>query len=313
VYLLYFTLPTGLIMDNKTNPDHPEPQVYYDDAGRPATPPKKWRPSIFVIVLVSLCCLSAVVFSIYSYLYIQPDNAADQAAIEKLVDQFMRDMAARDTVNAYALFTSAARRTIPLSDLEKLLEENDQVLYFGYQKVEITSLEVSSGLDISPSAVENRIAKVKGKVYYEGGSVGLLDAVFMRENHTWRIHNLNLNIPSLAGTPTPQVVSTRLTALAIGVLTLQDGCLRLDPVDDATDSYLLVWPPDITPTIQGDTVKVIDSLLHLTYTWRIGDQLQLGGGELSSIPESLRSVQPKICQGPYWIVGGVLSPTPPPE
>jgi hypothetical protein len=187
-----------------------EPELYFDDAGRPATPPKKWRPPFFVLVLVSMCCLGMVVFSLYSYQLIQPENAADKAEIEKLVDQFMVYMAARETVHAYALFTSSARRTFAISDLEKLLEENYQVMYLGYEKEEITFLDISSGLDLSPSAVENRIAKVKGKIYYEGGSVGGYDAVFMRDNDTWRIQNINLNLPGLAATPTREVISTRL-------------------------------------------------------------------------------------------------------
>ena len=163
---------------------------------------KKWRPSIITILLLSLCCVSFIGFSIYSVNLIKPDTAADKASIQKLVDQFLRDLSARDVQKAYDLFSTEAKKNTPRTKLENLIAENYSVLFSGYQKSEITSIEINSGLDLSRNALENRVAKVAGILSYEGGSTGKFDAYFDREDNSWRIYTINLNVPQLIATPT---------------------------------------------------------------------------------------------------------------
>jgi hypothetical protein len=45
-----------------------------------------------------------------------------------------------------------------------------------------------------------------------------------------------------------------------------------------------------------------------TVVWRIGETIQVGGGEISRIDEQMRSRVPAKCRGPYWIVGGLVIP-----
>jgi hypothetical protein len=163
---------------------------------------KKWRPSILVIVLVSLCCVALIGFTIYSVNLIKPEDAADQAVIQKLVDQFLTFLAAKDTQDAYDLFSTQAKINTPKGKLDDLISQNYSVLFFGYQRNVINSIDISSGLDLSSKAVDNRVAHISGTIYYEGGATGKYEAYFNRENNSWRIYTINFTIPQLISTPT---------------------------------------------------------------------------------------------------------------
>ncbi len=109
--------------------------------------------------------------------------------------------------------------------------------------------------------------------------------------------------------PTPQVVSTRLTALLVGELAVVDNCVRVKATS-GEGSYLLVWPADFDFSVSGTSIHVRDKLLSEDVTWRSGDIVRLGGGEIPSLDDQLRGRVPANCEGPYWLFGGWLKPTP---
>jgi hypothetical protein len=95
-------------------------------------PPRKnqrWRPSIFSIILVSLCCVSFAGFSIYSANLVKPDQAIEKASIQNLVDQFLQFLSARDIQKAYDLFSTEAKKNTPKNKLENIVAENYSVLF----------------------------------------------------------------------------------------------------------------------------------------------------------------------------------------
>ena len=99
---------------------------------------------------------------------------------------------------------------------------------------------------------------------------------------------------------TPEVFATRMTALAAGVLSDEDGCLRIG-------NTLLVFPPDQHEVVRkGDTVEVTDFAGGITepIVWRLGEQVTVGGGSADgrAIPHQ---PFPDHCSGPYWLVGDV--------
>jgi len=107
-------------------------------------------------------------------------------------------------------------------------------------------------------------------------------------------------------TLTPQVVTTRLTALLIGRLSLQDNCLRVN-------GHLLVWPPEFTVSIESETVKVQDGFSADKAIWQIGQEVQLGGGEVQYqyLTAAVQQRVPTDCKGPYWLVGDIAVPRTP--
>ena len=74
--------------------------------------------------------------------------------------------------------------------------------------------------------------------------------------------------------------------LAIGVLTLQDNCFRVDE-----DGPVIIWPPRFTPHINDGVIEVHDEKGVLMA--RVGDTLEIGGGALKRDAGN--------CSGPTWV------------
>lgn len=88
---------------------------------------------------------------------------------------------------------------------------------------------------------------------------------------------------------------------------------RLPPLctRDSNTSYLLVWPPDFVATTETNTVRVVSGIVtgnHKEVVLHIGTLVYLGGGEARHLDEQLQQTVPPNCQGPYWVVGNVVSP-----
>lgn len=113
-------------------------------------------------------------------------------------------------------------------------------------------------------------------------------------------------------TPTagPQVIATFWTAQLIGELVQVGDCLRVNDRDSDT-SYLLVWPPDLAVTIEGNTVRVVSGIVtqnRKEVVLHMGTLVYLGGGETTHLDEQLQQTIPANCQGPYWVVGNEVGP-----
>lgn len=111
----------------------------------------------------------------------------------------------------------------------------------------------------------------------------------------------NPTVPS-----TREVVATAWTALIEGQLVLADGCLKVvETVSQNT--YTLVFPPDFSAAISGDTVRITSGLVtgdRREDLIMIGDAVQFGGGTPGILNDELQKTVPYNCQGPYWVFGG---------
>ena len=99
-----------------------------------------------------------------------------------------------------------------------------------------------------------------------------------------------------------------MVALLLGKLTAADGCLYVDDSNSDT-SYLLVWPPDFTLSIEADSVLLFNGTGEVVA--RVGEELSISGGEVKSVrflDEQVRESLPADCPGPYWIVGDQVGP-----
>ncbi len=104
-------------------------------------------------------------------------------------------------------------------------------------------------------------------------------------------------------TATPSPIPTRLTALLVGTLELTQTCLR---VNDTYTSYALVWPPELTVTIEQTTIRV-QTEQSTQMVFQVGDTVELGGGvtDLPSLTVELRATIPAACSDPYWFVTNI--------
>ncbi len=103
-------------------------------------------------------------------------------------------------------------------------------------------------------------------------------------------------------TSTPVVVNVRMTAALLGNLSLENGCLRV------ADHYTLMWPPEFTVSVRGETVEVHDGLTGNRAVWQIGQPIFMGGGETPGAIGGAKTLPSAGCAGPYWRVGGIEVP-----
>ncbi len=96
------------------------------------------------------------------------------------------------------------------------------------------------------------------------------------------------------------------SSLATGILTLDDGYLRLE-YQWTDDSDLLIWPPGHSVYIQDDTVYVLNK--DGNEVARVGDEIKAGGGQVPVIIVEKYTGQtlPEDCPGPYWLVSIVVT------
>lgn len=94
-----------------------------------------------------------------------------------------------------------------------------------------------------------------------------------------------------------------MEAEIFGTLVIVDECVRVND-SNSNISYLLVWPPDFSLSTESDPIQILDGDGKVVA--RVGDMVQIGGGEVKSLSflnESLQKNLPPNCVAPYWIVG----------
>ena len=115
--------------------------------------------------------------------------------------------------------------------------------------------------------------------------------------------------------PSPEVIITAYASAVIGEILNVDGCIRIRSKDSNT-SYALIWPPDVSATIEGDSVRIITGIVRkkpAEVVLHFGDMAFVGGGETAYPDEQLLKELPPNCQGPYWVVGFEVTPYQPTE
>jgi len=109
--------------------------------------------------------------------------------------------------------------------------------------------------------------------------------------------------PTIALTATgPVVESTRWTALLKGTLENEGPCIEVTS-PEGHETHTLAWPADFHYEFDGTTLIVQDIPLGEARTWKIGEIVEIGGGELMVLDESVRDSVPEECIGPYWVFG----------
>lgn len=180
----------------------PAPRVEVAGAA-PVTRLAKSRKKSLIIgatVLVGLC-LCAVLCTVPSDL--NPFRlTAQQGDIENVIDAFMRAMANKDADQAHALFSGRAQTQTPRSALERMLKTNDFVSFYGYKKVEVASLYIGPAINTNPSAPQGTVARVSGRLFYEGGYTGNFQATLEKENNEWKLYSIKVTIPPRRSTIT---------------------------------------------------------------------------------------------------------------
>jgi hypothetical protein len=121
--------------------------------------------------------------------------------------------------------------------------------------------------------------------------------------------------PPFALTPEPTLHFPRLRmrsatfmeALLEGTLVLRDGCLRIRD-GDGDDGYLIIWQVDYYVNNSAGTIEILDKSGQVVA--RVGEVIRMGGGEVpmtDGLQQQLREPLPGECQGPYWLMGELVT------
>ena len=182
-------------------PDNSQPQpipVFSTEATpSPAAPPvRQSRRNLFIIIgalIASLCLCSVLCVALLGTGAFKA--LSERGNVEQAVDEFMQAMAEKDTDTAYALFSARAQRQTNLSDLEKLLEGNNYVLFDGYQSATVETINLSAAFNTNPDLPQGTVANVTGTIAYTDGFTGRFEAVLEQAGDEWRLFNINITVP----------------------------------------------------------------------------------------------------------------------
>lgn len=118
-----------------------------------------------------------------------------RAPVEAVLDQFMREMLARDADAAYELFSPRVQRQISVDEVQAMLGGNNYVLFDGYQSLSIVNLNISVAANTNQNEPQGTVASVDGEIFYTGGISGRFDAVLEEVDGQWMIHFVNVTVP----------------------------------------------------------------------------------------------------------------------
>lgn len=102
-------------------------------------------------------------------------------------------------------------------------------------------------------------------------------------------------------TPTARPI---MTSYIVGELSMVGECLSV--VDEHQTAYSLVWPPDVSASVDGDVVTIKTGLVsgnEKVAQLHIGEQVFVGGGQVTVLDEQLKGSIPESCLSPYWVPG----------
>jgi hypothetical protein len=115
--------------------------------------------------------------------------------------------------------------------------------------------------------------------------------------------------PPLTYFPIQNQSFTVYPALGIeGILILENGILRISPVDNTDNtSHLPIWPIGFSWRAEDGIITVINNKNEAVA--RVGDKIGVGGGNVALwvVDRYTFPPVPKDCPGPYWLASGSIT------
>jgi hypothetical protein len=200
-YTIIDEIPKGMELDmtDELQELTPEPKVENPtiELNIVPPPPKKSNKNLWIIAsiavvsivcLCSILCIALIVTGVGKVMI-------EKAPVESVLDTFMKDMEAKNIESAYALFSPRSQRQIPITELEKLTQGNNYVVFEGYESIKVQNLNLTAAVNTNPDMPQGTVANVAGVVTYKDGFTGKLTAVLEKVDGEWRIFNFNVTVP----------------------------------------------------------------------------------------------------------------------
>jgi hypothetical protein len=113
---------------------------------------------------------------------------AERPKVEQVVNDYLQKMEDKDVAGAYLLFSPTAKRTVPQSKVQEMIEGPNYALFSDFERATITNIQVMT----SPTRT---VANVQGTVTYRGGVSGTFRGVVGREGDAWMIDGMHVTVP----------------------------------------------------------------------------------------------------------------------
>jgi hypothetical protein len=118
----------------------------------------------------------------------------ERGNVEKVVNDYLRKLDDKDVAGAYAMFSPTAKKSIPQSKIEELVEGQNYSVFSDFQSATVTNIQIQT----TPSRT---VASVQGTVAYDGGIRGTFRGVVGREGDAWMIDGMHVTVPPSKLTP----------------------------------------------------------------------------------------------------------------
>jgi hypothetical protein len=103
----------------------------------------------------------------------------------KVLDEFIKHMAARDAAAAYALFSTLAKQEVTVEALEGAAQGQFGDMVQGYKSLTVSNIEVNG-------AADGAYADLSGSVNYEDGTSRNFTARMDKEGDAWLVTSVNI-------------------------------------------------------------------------------------------------------------------------
>jgi len=169
-------------MDEPAPPPTPSPVIPYKN--RAARKLVKGLGLVLVLVILGILALPVCQFFV-GFVSSFPEESS---SVAQVLDEYLAALANQDAERAYVVVSRSAEAQLNLEILENLVQGNNYRVFEGYQEISFTDFELTQfGSD--------RSAEVSGYVSYTDNYVGDFSAVLVKENGTWKIQMMQVNVP----------------------------------------------------------------------------------------------------------------------
>ncbi|MBI9049423.1 MAG: hypothetical protein JEZ00_08385 [Anaerolineaceae bacterium] len=151
---------------------------------------------IILIIIAAMClliCICSVVCIATGMLGIG-SVVMERKPVHDVLDEFMIDIARDDVEAAYDLFSPRAQRQTNFSDLERMSQGNDAVIFEGYQSLKVQNINISASLNTDQNQPQGSVATVSGVIYYDRGETGNFEAVLEKVDDHWMLFSIDLSV-----------------------------------------------------------------------------------------------------------------------
>jgi hypothetical protein len=158
-----------------------------------ASQPKRSNNGLWVFISVAVGLICCCMFICMATIAVGVGYfAAEKAGVESVLDSFMKNMAARDAESAYALFSPRAQRQFSISKIQQELDDNNFVLFDGYQGLFVLTININPAANSDPDKPQGIVADVTGIITYKSGVQGDFNATLEKVNNKWKIYGMNV-------------------------------------------------------------------------------------------------------------------------